>query len=175
MKGKFKGFARIDVLITLVIIGLIAEAGIFIYHMNTVNNISSTTMSTGGFDSNSGAMVGVVLVPLIISLVIAILLIAAMWKVNTKAGQPGWATIVPIYNVVVLCRIAGKPGWWVVLTFIPVVNFVILIILYNGISSSFGHGLGFTAGLLLLPFIFFPILAFGNSQYVGFAQNNYTG
>ena len=48
----------------------------------------------------------------IISLVICVLIIAAMWKVFTKAGHPGWACLIPIYNIYILCKIAGRPGWW---------------------------------------------------------------
>ena len=66
---------------------------------------------------------------MIISLAIAVLIIAAMWKVFTKAGQPGWACLIPIYNLYVLCKIAGRPGWWLLLMLIPIVNFIIIIIL----------------------------------------------
>ena len=99
--------------------------------------------------------------------VIVILLIAAMWKVFSKAGQPGWACIIPIYNLYVLCKIAGRPGWWVLLMLIPFVNFIILIILDIDIAKAFGKGAGFGIGLLLLPFIFFPVLGFGSAQYQG--------
>ena len=96
-----------------------------------------------------------------------ILMIAALWKVFTKAGQPGWAAIVPILNTYFLCKIAGRPGWWVILMFIPLVNFIIWIILCIDIAKSFGKGVGFGIALLLLPFIFFLILGFGGAQYQG--------
>jgi Family of unknown function (DUF5684) len=96
-----------------------------------------------------------------------ILMIAALWKVFTKAGQPGWAAIVPILNTYFLCKIAGRPGWWVILMFIPFVNLIIWIILCIDIAKSFGKGAGFGIGLLLLPFIFFLILGFGSAQYQG--------
>jgi hypothetical protein len=54
-----------------------------------------------------------------------ILMIAACWKIFTKAGQPGWAAIIPIYNWYVLCKIVGRPGWWVILLLIPFINFII--------------------------------------------------
>jgi len=98
---------------------------------------------------------------------VVILLIAAMWKVFTKAGQPGWACIIPIYNLYVLCKIAGRPGWWVLLMLIPFVNFIILIIIAIDIAKAFGKGVGFGIGLILLPFIFYPILGFGSAQYQG--------
>lgn len=91
--------------------------------------------------------------------------IAAMWKVFTKAGQPGWASIIPIYNMVVLCQIAGKPVWWVLLMFIPIVNIVVAVMVWHNISVNFGHGVGFTLGLVFLGFIFIPILAWGGSEY----------
>ena len=93
--------------------------------------------------------------------------IAAMWKVFTKAGQPGWAAIVPIYNLVVMLQIAGKPVWWVLLFFIPVVNIIVAIMMWHAISTNFGHGVGFTVGLIFLAVIFIPILAWGDSQYLG--------
>jgi len=93
--------------------------------------------------------------------------IAAAWKVYTKASQPGWAALIPIYNTYVLCKIAGRPGWWVLLFFVPFVNIVVAILVWNTISRSFGHGGGFTAGVILLPFIFIPILGFGSSEFAG--------
>lgn len=96
-----------------------------------------------------------------------ILMIASMWKIFTKAGQPGWAVLIPIYNLYVLCKIGGRPGWWLLLMFIPFVNLIIFIILYVDIAKAFGKGAGFAVGMLLLPFIFFPILAFGSAQYQG--------
>ena len=96
-----------------------------------------------------------------------ILMIAAMWKVFSKAGQPGWAALIPIVNVYFLCKVAGRPGWWLILMFIPLVNFIVLIILDIYIAKNFGKGAGFGIGLLLLPFIFFPILGFGSAQYQG--------
>jgi len=100
-------------------------------------------------------------------LAFAILMIAACWKIFTKAGQPGWAAIIPIYNWYILCKIVGRPGWWVILLFIPFVNFIIGIILCIDLAKSFGKGVGFGIGLILLGIIFFPILGFGSAQYQG--------
>jgi hypothetical protein len=100
-------------------------------------------------------------------LAIVILMIASMWTIFSKAGKPGWASIIPIYNLIVLLKIVGKPGWWLILMLIPIVNFIILIIVYHNLSLSFGKGAGFTVGLILLGFIFLPILAFGGNNYVG--------
>ena len=103
----------------------------------------------------------------IISLLIALLVIVAMWKVFTKAGQPGWASIIPIYNIYIWCKIVGRPGWWVILMLIPFVNFIILIILSIDMAKSFGKGVGFGLGLAFLGIIFLPILGFGSAQYQG--------
>ena len=100
-------------------------------------------------------------------LAIIIFIIAAQWKVFVKAGQPGWACIIPIYNIYIMTKIAGKPGIWTLWCLIPIVNIVFVIWLYNMISKSFGHDEGFTVGLLLLGIIFWPILGFGNSKYLG--------
>lgn len=89
----------------------------------------------------------------------AIMLIS-LWRVFEKADQPGWASIVPIYNLVVMAEIARKPGSWVVLMFIPLVNIVVGVMLVNAIAKSFGRDEGFTVGLIFLPFIFYPMLAF---------------
>ena len=104
---------------------------------------------------------------MIVGLLIALLLIVAMWKVFTKAGQPGWASIIPIYNLYIWCKIVGRPGWWILLMLIPLVNIIVGIILCIDMAKSFGKGVGFGIGLLLLPFIFFLILGFGSAQYQG--------
>jgi hypothetical protein len=99
--------------------------------------------------------------------VLIIAMIAGLWKTFTKAGQPGWASIIPFYNFVVLADICGKPWWWLFLALIPFVNIIIVIILYLKLAEVFGKGGGFAVGLILLPFIFFPILGFGNARYLG--------
>ena len=101
------------------------------------------------------------------SLAIGLLLIATMWIIFQKADKPGWAALIPFYNTWVLCEVAGKPGWWMFLFWIPFVNIIIAFIVLNGLSENFGHGIGFTLGLIFLSFIFFPILAFSDDQYVG--------
>jgi len=105
----------------------------------------------------------------LVPLIIGIILIIATWKVFVKAGQPGWASIIPIYNAYILCKIVGKPGWWVILLLIPIVNFIIAIILMVELAKCFGKGVGFAIGLLVLGFIFMPILGFGDATYKGAA------
>lgn len=109
----------------------------------------------------------------LISLAICVFMIASIWKVYTKAGKPGWASIVPIYNLVVLLEIAGKPLWWFILFFIPLANIVAAIITYIALAERFGKGAGFGIGLALLGPIFFPILGFGSAQYQGGGQGAY--
>ncbi len=104
---------------------------------------------------------------IILYLAVVILEIAAFWKVFTKAGQPGWAAIIPIYNTITMLRIAGRPAWWFLLFFVPVVNFVIAIIVLIDMAKAFGKGTGFAMGMLFLSFIFFPILGFGGARYIG--------
>lgn len=109
-----------------------------------------------------GASTGV----LIIYFAIILLMIVSLWIVVSKAGRPGVSQIIPIWNIIELVRISGKPLWWVILILlIPIVNFIMLILVWHGISKAFGKEAGFTVGLVLLPFIFFPILAFGKATY----------
>ena len=98
---------------------------------------------------------------------IIIFYIYAYWRIFEKAGKPGWAAIIPIYNTIILLEIVGKPWWWLLLFLIPGVNLVFAIWMTNLLSLSFGKGIGFTIGLLLLNFIFYPILAFSNIEYIG--------
>lgn len=100
-------------------------------------------------------------------LIMWLIVVAAMWRVFEKAKQPGWAAIIPIYNIYIMTRIAGKPGYWTLLIFIPIVNIVIAIWLYNMISKSFGKDEAFTVGLVLLGLIFWPILGFSDAKYLG--------
>ena len=105
-----------------------------------------------------GAMIG-------LSLGTTLVCLAASWKIFEKAGQPGWAAIVPIYNLIVLVKIIGKPTSWVVFCFIPFVNFVMIFLLTFALARTFNKGGGFAVGLLLLPPIFYSLLAWGNARY----------
>ncbi len=98
-------------------------------------------------------------------LVIVFLVIVPQWKIYAKAGQPGWAILVPIYNIIVLLEIVRKPLWWIIMFFIPLVNVVFMIMTYNELSKAFGKGTGTTLGLLFLPIIFVPILGYGSAEY----------
>jgi len=99
--------------------------------------------------------------------VLVVIMVASMWKMFEKAGQPGWAAIIPIYNYVVLLQIVGKPWWWILLFMIPLANIVFAIIMYLELAKSFGKGTGFAIGLIFLSIVFFPILGFGDARYIG--------
>jgi hypothetical protein len=111
--------------------------------------------------------IGFVFFLLAIILGFVVFIIAAIWKVFEKAGQPGWAVIIPIYNYYIMTKIAGKPRYWTLLLLIPLLNVVFLIWMYNMISKSFGKDEGFTVGLVLLGIVFWPILGFGCARYIG--------
>jgi hypothetical protein len=98
---------------------------------------------------------------------IAVLMIAGLWKIFVKAGEPGWAAIVPIYNAVVLLKIVGRPVWWIVLFLIPFVNLIMMFIVAFDTAKVFAKGAGFALGMIFLPPIFYPILGFGSAKYQG--------
>ena len=103
----------------------------------------------------------------VLFLAVAILMVAGLWATFSKAGLPGWGAIIPIYNVYLLCKLAGRPGWWILLYIIPFVSIIVAIIVDLDIAKAFGKGVLFGVGLAFLPFIFFPILGFGKAQYIG--------
>lgn len=105
------------------------------------------------------------LIPFTFGLAFAVFVIVALWKVFVKAGRAGWEAIIPVYNAYVLIKIAGRPGWWLLLLLIPIVNIVISCIVHIDIAKAFGKGAGFGWGLFLLGCIFFPILGFGSAVY----------
>lgn len=119
-----------------------------------------------------GAFAGMAMVVSLISIAIGILTIIANWKIFTKAGQAGWKSLIPIYNLVILFRIAGISPWWILAylaAFIPVVgwvaSFAVSIYLMISLAKAFGKEGGFAVGLILLNTIFMMILAFGDSEY----------
>jgi Family of unknown function (DUF5684) len=117
---------------------------------------------------SSGASLAGLLVGLVIGLVVAVFMIVALWRVFSKAGQPGWAAIIPFYNIYVLCKVAGRPGWWLVLYIIPIVNIVISIIVSLDLAKAFGKSGAFGFfGLWLFGIIGYPILGFGGATYQG--------
>jgi len=109
-----------------------------------------------------GAMMGMIILYLALCLIMAI----SGWKVFSKAGKPGIASIIPIWNIVVMVEIAGKPVSWVLLILlVPCANIYFAIMLMIELAKRFGKSSGFGIGLILLPFIFWPILGFGDAEY----------
>lgn len=114
---------------------------------------------------------------LIVFFFLSILLIVCEWKIFSKAGEKGWKSIIPIYNTYILFKICGLSPWFLLIPFITMIpieeiqsiSYVIsgLLTIYTSykLAKAFGHGVGYTIGLVLLPFIFYPILAFGKSEY----------
>jgi hypothetical protein len=96
-----------------------------------------------------------------------IITVESQWKIYKKAGWEGWTSIVPFYNIIVLLDIVGKPAWWIILLLVPGVNIIFAIWIVNLLSKSFGKDEGFTFGLLVLPFIFYPMLGMSKAAYSG--------
>jgi len=109
---------------------------------------------------------------LLITLPFVILIIASMWKLYSKANKPGWAVLIPIYSTLVLLEIIRKPWWWLLLMIIPFFGIIWAIWATNLFVKSFGKDEGYTIGVLLLPYVFYPILAFSkNIQYIHNTSN----
>jgi hypothetical protein len=115
------------------------------------------------------------LLPIIVaSLLVSIVCLASLWKIFEKAGHAGWKAIVPIYSVVILLRIVGRPAWWLALYLvglIPLVGWAVAlavsVIVDNDLSKSFGKDAGFTVLMIFLPFVALPMLAFGDAKFKG--------
>ena len=133
--------------------------------------LASALTHAGVFADSSGGLAALIaafgIVGILIALAVVVFYLAAYWRIFSKAGKPGWACIIPIYNIIVLLQVVGRPVWWIVLFLIPLVNIVILFVVLHDLSKSFGHDIGFTLGLFFLGFIFIPVLAFGSSRYIG--------
>ena len=127
--------------------------------------MNSFDLSILAQEDAGGGAVG--MIGLVIYLALVVLVIAGFWKTFEKAGKPGWGSLVPIYNAVLLLEIAGKPIWWFILFFIPIVGLIIAILVSIEVAKNFGKGAGFGLGLAFLPFIFYPILGFGDAKYQG--------
>jgi Family of unknown function (DUF5684) len=123
------------------------------------------TNPSGGAGGMIGALFGGAF--FIVWLAVVVLVFVSLWKIFEKAGKPGWAGIVPIYNLIVWLEIVGRPIWWVVLMFVPCVGIVVGIILCIDLAKSFGKDAAYGIGLALLGIVFFPMLAFGAARYVG--------
>ena len=115
--------------------------------------------------ASTAAVGGAMVVTYVISLAISVLAIVAMWKIFTKADKPGWASIVPVYNIIVLFQICGMNPLLILLLFIPIANVVVYIMALIKLAGKFGKGGGFAAGLIFINYKFMLILAFGDAEY----------
>ena len=127
--------------------------------------VFAQTTTTTSVDS--GLSVGVLLMYFIVIWVVIGLPTYFVFKKAGPNGDPAWGAFVPIYGFYLMLKVVGRPGWWLLLLLVPFVNYIILIMVYNDLSKSFGHGVGFTLGLIFLSWIFLAILAWGSSQYQG--------
>lgn len=126
-----------------------------------VQTCSQSNVSTGGFFA---VLAGFWL----FFFAFYIFMVVVQWKIFVKAGKPGWASLIPIYNTVTLLQVVGKPDWWVILFLVPFANIVVGIMLAIELAKVFGKSAGFgVVALILFPFVGYPILAFGSSQYKG--------
>jgi hypothetical protein len=142
--------------------------------MNTLNTILA--QASGGYNWAAAATVltRVAFLAAVCAVVVGFFFaLPGIWKVFTKAGQPGWALLIPIYNVIILLRIAGLPWYWVftpLIVIIPILGWIAYLVwvvwIHHRISTRFGQGVGFTIGLTLLAPIFWLILGFGDSKYL---------
>jgi len=97
----------------------------------------------------------------VLYLALCVLMIVSLWKIFEKCGEPGWASIIPIYNIYIMLRIVGWEPIKLIFFFIPIVNIYFAFLLYKELAAKFGkNDIGFVVGMLLLPFIFLPMLAF---------------
>lgn len=123
--------------------------------------------SSSSMSALDGVVLWLLVLAVVLSLIVSVITLVGLWKTFTKAGKPGWAAIVPIYNLITMLEIAGRPVWWIVLTFIPFANLYVHIQLALDIAKSYGKTGGFGALLIFFPVIGYLILGFGKDQYVG--------
>jgi hypothetical protein len=142
-------------------------------HLATAHSLTASAHNYSNSGPGLGAILAVLAVICIIFIAIAILILVSQWRIYKKAGRPGWASIVPFYNIVVWLEMVGEPLWWALLFFVPIVNLVLWVIITNRLAKSFGKGKWFTVGMLFLPFIFYPILAFGKATYTQIFEPTY--
>lgn len=127
--------------------------------------LGSITQLLVPLQNDGGGALGIVLLLVYLAVIVAV--IAGTWKAFEKADQPGWAAIIPIYNIYIMIKIGGNEWWWLILTFIPLINIIALLKISIDVAKGFGQGIGFGLGLSFLSFIFWPLLGFGDYQYQG--------
>lgn len=126
-----------------------------------MQNLQMLAQSSGTGGEGGGVLL------LVIECAVLTLILYGFWRVFTKAGQPGWFAIIPIFNLFILLKIVGRPWWWLILFIIPLVNIIVAAVVSMDVAKSFGKGIGFAIGLFFLSFIFYPILGLGKAEYQG--------
>lgn len=137
----------------------------FLGQTEDIVNVTTTSYTT---DVDSTSLVIFSGVWLFFWLILVVISIAAMWKIFTKAGEAGWKSIIPIYNIIVLLKIVGRPWWWLLLMLIPLVNLIVWLVVAIDLGKSFNKDVVFSIVLIfLLSLIGMLILGFGDAKYVG--------
>ena len=116
--------------------------------------------------TNAGNTAGTIIY-LILVIAFYVLLVIADWKIFSKAGEDGWKSLIPIYNLYIYVKIMDGKGVKFLLLLIPIAGFIYEIMLMLRTAKAFGKSTGFAVGLILLPNIFTLILGFGDAQYIG--------
>ena len=144
--------------------GLVTELGL-LKIMNQNVDLSAEFAQNAELQTVAAAGGAIFMVFMLAALALSVVMIAGMWALFTKAGKPGWMAIIPILNAWVLVEISGRSALWFVLMFIPLVNLVAILLIWMDVAKSFGKGPEYGIGLLLLPYVFVPVLGFGSAQY----------
>ncbi len=144
----------------LSILNLIAQTSNYNYDYNYVTDTSSTV--------SSGLPIMIIIIELLIFIPFIVLMVVSLWRIFKKSGKPGWAALVPIYSDITMMEVIGRPGWWFLVYMVPILGLYVAILDKIILAKCFGKDGGFAVGLILLPIVFFPILAFGKTaQYQG--------
>ncbi|MFC5969948.1 DUF5684 domain-containing protein [Halomarina salina] len=114
---------------------------------------------------SDGAAGAVALVFLLFVLAVLVATIAGRWKAFEKAGHPGWTSLVPIFNLYIMCKIGDNSGWWIAAFLVPLLNIYAVFKINIDVADAFGKGGGFGIGLAFLPFVFWPLLGFGDVSH----------
>lgn len=121
-------------------------------------------------EQNEAALAGIMAMLgtlFIIVMVVQVFIYVCLWKIFEKAGKPGWTALIPIYNIIIMLEIINKPMIWLLYLIIPLVNIYFGIMMTVEFAKAFGKDTGFAIGMILLPIVFYPMLAFGDAQYQG--------
>jgi hypothetical protein len=152
--------------------------------MDDMSNMDMSHMDMPGMatptptltDAQMAAMTAAGAIYGVVALVLLVISLVATWKIYVKAGQAGWKALIPIYNIYILLKIVGRPGWWMLLLLIPLVNIVISLVIAIDLGKAFGKSTGYSLLMLwLLSFIGYCLLAFGKAQYLGPQGRGSTG